>query len=92
MDWVRVENNWDQYRAKVKARWAKLSPMHLDDIAGDRTRLVSAVREIYKLSSEEVEKQVRYFEERNHDYRPESSSCSKWRRVTVSADQRPQEQ
>ena len=86
MDWTSVESNWDQYRAKVKARWARLSLMHLDAIAGDRLQLASAIREVYKISSDEAEKQIRNFEDRNKDYRPESSSCSKWRRVLVSAD------
>ena len=90
MDWVGVESNWDQYRDRVKARWERLSPAHLDAIAGDRVRLAETVREVYKISSEAVEKQIRYFEERNQDYRPQSSSCSKWRRVSVSAADQPQ--
>lgn len=85
MDWARVQSNWDQYRSKVKARWARLSPAQLDAIAGDRAQLASAIREVYKISGEEVEKQILYFEERNNDYRPQSSSCSKWRRVEVGA-------
>lgn len=90
MDWARVESNWDHYQARVKARWARLSPMHLDAIAGDRTKLASVVREVYQIGSEEVEKQIINFEQRNRDYRPESSSCSKWRRVSVDVAQRAQ--
>jgi uncharacterized protein YjbJ (UPF0337 family) len=90
MDWTSVQSDWDQYRDKVKARWAKLSATHLDAIAGDRVRLSGMVREVYKISSDEAERQIRYFEERNHDYRPQSSSCSKWRRVSVSTADRPQ--
>jgi uncharacterized protein YjbJ (UPF0337 family) len=82
MDWVSVASNWDQYRSRVKARWARLSEMHLDAIAGDRSSLASTVREVYGTSSDEVEKQIKSFEERNRDYRPQSSSCSKWRTVS----------
>ncbi len=88
MDWASVQSNWDQYRGRVKARWSQLSPACLDVIAGDRTRLASAVGEIYGISSDEVERQIKYFEERNQDYRPESSSCSKWRRVSVGPTDR----
>lgn len=91
MDWARVESNWDQYRARVTARWARLSSAHLDAIAGDRARLAGVLREVYQISSDEVEKQILNFEQRNQDYRPESSSCSKWRRVVVSPDQRLRE-
>ncbi len=81
MDWSRVESHWDHYRARVKARWAKLSPAHLDVIIGDRVRLAETLRELYGIDSKEVEKQILNFEERNQDYRPSTSSCSPWRRV-----------
>ena len=82
MDWVSVASNWDHYRSRVKARWARLSEPHLDVIAGDRAQLASTVREVYGTSSDEVEKQIKNFEQRNRDYRPQSSSCSKWRTVS----------
>lgn len=81
MDWTSVESHWDHYRARVKARWAKLGPVHLDAIAGDRARLASVVSDVYGIDSDSVEKQIQSFEERNQDYRPQTSSCSKWRRV-----------
>ncbi len=81
MDWSKVKSHWDHYRARVKARWARLSPAHLDAIGGDRIRLAEILCELYGVSVDEVEKQIRYFEERNQDYRPSTSSCSPWRRV-----------
>ncbi len=81
MDWTSVASDWDHYRAKVKARWGKLSPADIDNIAGDRVRLAAAIRETYGIGSADVESQIRYFEERNQDYRPETSSCSRWRNV-----------
>ena len=76
MDWSSVESHWDHYRAHVKARWTKLSPAHLDAVAGDRARLAQTIQELYGISPAEVEKQIRYFEERNQDYRPSTTSCS----------------
>lgn len=81
MDWTNVANDWDHYRAKVKARWGKLSPADIDNIAGDRARLATAIREAYGIGSADVENQIRYFEERNQDYRLETSSVSRWRSV-----------
>jgi uncharacterized protein YjbJ (UPF0337 family) len=81
MNWANVERDWEYYRSTVKARWGKLSPAHLDMIAGDRTRLAGAITEVYALSEIEIEKQIQYFEERHQNYQPESSSCSRWRRV-----------
>lgn len=81
MDWASVASHWDHYQARVKARWPKLGPAHLDAIAGDRVRLAETVCAIYGIGSGEVEEQIQYFEERNQDYRPQTSSCSKWRRL-----------
>jgi hypothetical protein len=81
MDWTTVESHWDHYRARVKARWARLSPEHLDAIGGDRIRLAETLRELYGISFDEVEKQILNFEGRNQDYHPSTSSCGPWRRV-----------
>lgn len=81
MDWTNVANEWNHYRAKIKARWGKLSSADIDAIAGDRVRLATAIRETYGIGSAEVENQIRYFEERNQNYRLETSSVSRWRSV-----------
>ncbi|MET0378580.1 MAG: hypothetical protein ABW049_06250 [Spongiibacteraceae bacterium] len=83
MDWVSVANDWDYYRAKVKARWGKLGPEHIDVIAGDRAQLAAAIRDVYGIGSADVENQIQYFEARNQDYRPETSSCSRWRSFQI---------
>jgi len=51
LDWNRVASHWDHYRARVKARWARLSPMQLDVIAGDRVRLAETLRELYGIKN-----------------------------------------
>lgn len=86
MDWTNIASDWDHYRAKVKARWGRLSPADIDVIAGDRARLATTIREVYGIGSADVENQIRYFEERNQDYRLETSSCSRWRSVASRRD------
>lgn len=81
MDWSKAASHWDHYRARVKARWTKLSPADLDAIAGDPARLAETIRVLYGVGSDEVEKQILNFEQRNRDYRLSTSSCSPWRRV-----------
>lgn len=81
MDWNMVEDNWAHFQDKVKGRWSRLNGERLRTIAGNRGQLVGKIQEVYGITADEAELQVRDFELRNHDYRPWTSSCSKWRAV-----------
>ena len=65
MNWDIVEGNWKQFKGKVKAQWGKLSDSHIDLIAGKRTELAGKVQEVYGLSKEEAEQQIKDFEKLN---------------------------
>jgi uncharacterized protein YjbJ (UPF0337 family) len=67
VNWDIVEGNWKQFRGKVKAQWGKLTDDHLDVIAGKRVELAGKIQETYGLTKDEVEKQIKDFEERNKD-------------------------
>ena len=67
MYWDIVEGNWKQFKGKVKAQWGKLSDSHIDLIAGKRTELAGKVQEVYGLSKEEAEQQIKDFEKLNKD-------------------------
>ncbi len=67
MNWDIVEGNWKQFKGKVKAQWGKLSDSHIDLIAGKRTELAGKVQEVYGLSKEEAEQQIKDFEKLNKD-------------------------
>lgn len=67
MNWDIVAGNWMQFRGKVKAQWGKLTDDHLDVIAGKRVELAGKIQEAYGLTKDEVEQQIKDFEERNKD-------------------------
>ncbi len=67
MNWDIVEGNWKQFKGKVKAQWGKLSDNHIDQIAGKRTELAGKVQEVYGLSKDEAEQQIKDFEKLNKD-------------------------
>ena len=67
MNWDIAEGNWKQFKGKVKAQWGKLSDSHIDLIAGKRTELAGKVQEVYGLSKEEAEQQIKDFEKLNKD-------------------------
>ena len=82
MDWNLVESNWEHFQGKVKGRWSKLNGDRLYSIDGKRAQLIGRIQEVYGISEQTAEQQVQEFELRNSDYRPWTSSCSKWRAVS----------
>ena len=74
MNWDIVEGNWKQFRGKVKAQWGKLSDDHLDVIDGKRVELAGKIQESYGITKDEVELQIRQFEEHLKDDSPKHSS------------------
>ena len=65
MNWDIVEGNWKQFKGKVKTQWGKLTDDHLDVIAGKREALAGRIQEIYGITREEAEQQIKDFEKRN---------------------------
>ena len=70
MDWNIAEGNWKQFKGQVKAQRGKLTDDHLDVIAGKRDQLAGKIQEIYGITKDEVELQIRQFEANNKNDRP----------------------
>ena len=67
MNWDTVAGNWKQFKGKVQMQWGKLTDDQLDVIAGRRTELAGKIQEIYVLTKEEAENQIKRFEDRNKE-------------------------
>ena len=72
MNWDIVEGNWKQFKGKVRTRWGKLTDDQLDLIAGKRTELAGKIQEAYGVTKDEVEEQIKLFEEQIRDFKPVS--------------------
>jgi uncharacterized protein YjbJ (UPF0337 family) len=70
MNWTLAENNWHQFKGRVRARWIEMSEEQLAAIAGKRSGLLSSIQSIYGLTRAQAEREIRAFEARNKDYRP----------------------
>jgi len=70
MNWTIAENNWRQFKGRVRARWMRLDEQQLALIAGKRPQLLKCIQDTYGLSRSEAEREVRAFEMRNDGYRP----------------------
>jgi uncharacterized protein YjbJ (UPF0337 family) len=73
MNWDIVEGNWKQFKGRIRVRWGKLTDDHLDLIAGKRTVLAGKIQELYGLTIEEAENQLKIFEDQNKDYKPSAT-------------------
>ena len=64
MKWEQIERDWKIYKPQVTSQWSRLTDEHLNAIGGKREKLASKVQEVYAVSKEEAEKQIKGFEER----------------------------
>jgi len=58
MDWGHLEENWKNFSASVKEKWAKLSDEEIADLKGKREQLEAKIHEVYGHAKEEVKKDV----------------------------------
>ncbi|HYE34243.1 CsbD family protein [Methylocaldum sp.] len=58
MNWDQVKGNWKQVKGTIKAQWGRLTDDELDEINGEREKLVGKIQERYGIAREEAEKQV----------------------------------
>jgi uncharacterized protein YjbJ (UPF0337 family) len=70
MNWDTIEGNWKQFKGHVKEKWGKLTDDHLDTIAGKRDQLTGKLQEMYGITKDQAEQQIKAFEEVHKDYQP----------------------
>ena len=70
MDWTVAENNWNQFKGRIRARWIRLDEEQLAIIGGKRSELLKCIQNVYELSRVDAEREIRAFEARNKGYRP----------------------
>ena len=56
--WNQIKGNWKQFRGEVQKQWGKLTDDDLDQIQGERDKLVGLIQERYGEAQEDVERQV----------------------------------
>ena len=62
MNWDRISGNWTQWKGRIHERWGKLTQDQIDVIAGRREQLSGRIQEVYGLSKDETERQMRNWE------------------------------
>jgi len=61
MNWDRIEGNWKQLKGHVRETWGRLTDDQLEQIAGQRDKLLGNLQTSYGIARDEAEKQVNDF-------------------------------
>lgn len=56
------EGNWRQFKGEVQKQWGKLTDDQLDEINGNREKLLGKIQENYGIARDEAEKEIKKFE------------------------------
>ncbi len=57
-----ISGEWKQLKGDLQRQWGKLTDNTMDQINGDRTKLLGAIQESYGVAREEAEEQLRKWE------------------------------
>ena len=58
MNWDIIKGKWKQATGSAKSKWGELTDDDLQQVDGEREKLVGKVQEKYGLARDEAEKQV----------------------------------
>ncbi|MCS5597884.1 MAG: CsbD family protein [Alphaproteobacteria bacterium] len=53
-----LKGNWKQFKGEAKKKWGKLTNDDLDQLDGDREKLLGLIQENYGHTREEAEKEI----------------------------------
>jgi len=58
MNWEQVQAKWDQLKGSARVTWGELTDQELEEVRGERDKLVGLIGERYGKTKEEAEKEV----------------------------------
>lgn len=59
-----IQGRWKELKGEVQTRWGRLTDDDLDEINGERTKLLGSLQKTYGIAKDEAEKQVKEWEDR----------------------------
>jgi len=64
MNWDQIQGNWKQFTGQIQQKWDKLTHDDLARIKGNERELAGKIQELYGISKEEAERQVKEWRNR----------------------------
>ena len=65
--WDKIAGNWKQFSGDVRKQWGKLTDDDLNQVRGEREKLVGRIQERYGIAKSEAQHQLDEFE-RMHNF------------------------
>lgn len=59
-----IQGRWKELKGEVQTRWGRLTDDDLDEINGERTKLLGRLQATYGIAKDEAEKQIKEWEDR----------------------------
>lgn len=58
MNWDQIQGKWEQAKGSLRAKWGDLTDDEVEQVAGNRDKLVGKLQERYGLAREEAENEA----------------------------------
>ncbi|MDL1900976.1 CsbD family protein [Anaerolineae bacterium CFX9] len=62
--WDQIVGKWNQLKGEARVQWGKLTDDDMEQIAGERDKLVGKIQERYGIAREEANRQIDEWAER----------------------------
>jgi uncharacterized protein YjbJ (UPF0337 family) len=56
--WDKIIGKWKQIKGDIRSKWGELTDDDLEQIAGERDKLIGKIQERYGIERDEAQKQV----------------------------------
>jgi len=58
MNWDQIEGKWHEVKGSIRAKWGELTDDEIEELDGNREKMVGKIQQKYGVAKEEAEKQV----------------------------------
>jgi uncharacterized protein YjbJ (UPF0337 family) len=58
MNWDQIKGKWHEIKGSVRAKWGELTDDEIEELDGNREKMVGKIQQKYGVAMEEAEKQV----------------------------------
>jgi uncharacterized protein YjbJ (UPF0337 family) len=58
MNWDQIKGKWHEIKGSIRAKWGDLTDDEVEELDGNREKMVGKIQQKYGIAKEEAEKQV----------------------------------
>jgi uncharacterized protein YjbJ (UPF0337 family) len=58
MNWDQIKGKWHEVKGSIRAKWGELTDDEIEELDGNREKMVGKIQQKYGVAKEEAEQQV----------------------------------